>query len=107
MAGWPPAIDPGFGRHRSGRIRGACLRLHVQGNCPQPHRDARDRCAALQGFYQKHFGLPVIHDAEKNCSLGLGKNFLTLFQNQAPGLDHFCIAIQGFSPDAVMKELKR
>ena len=58
-------------------------------------------------FYQKHFGLPVIHEAEKNCFLGLGKNFLTPFQNQAPGLDHSCIAIQGFSPDAVMEELKR
>jgi len=58
-------------------------------------------------FYQKHFGLPVIHEAETNCFLGLGKNFLTLFQNQAPGLDHFCIAIQHFSPDAVMEQLKR
>ena len=32
---------------------------------------------------------------------------MTLFQNQAPGLDHFCIAIQNFSPDAVMEQLKR
>ncbi len=40
-------------------------------------------------FYQKHLGTPVIHEAETNCFLGLGKNFLTLFQNQTPGLDHF------------------
>src|SRR5215471_1220808 len=58
-------------------------------------------------FYQKHFGLPVIHEAETNCFLGLGKNFLTLFQNQTPGLDHFCIAIQEFKADAVVEELKR
>ena len=57
-------------------------------------------------FYQKHFGLPILHEAETNCFLGLGKNFLTLFQNPNPGLDHFCIAIQAFNADAVMEELK-
>lgn len=34
-------------------------------------------------------------------------NFLTLFQNPNPGLDHYCIAIEGFKPDSVMEELKR
>ena len=58
-------------------------------------------------FYQKHFGMPVIHEAQTNCFLGLGKNFLTLFQNQVPGLDHLCIAIQKFNADAVTEELKR
>jgi catechol 2,3-dioxygenase-like lactoylglutathione lyase family enzyme len=57
-------------------------------------------------FYQKHFGLPVIREAETDCFMGLGKNFLTLFQNQAPGLDHFCIAIQDFNADAAVEELK-
>lgn len=58
-------------------------------------------------FYQKHLGLPVLHEAQTNCFLGLGKNFLTLFQNQNPGLDHFCIAIENFSADKAMEELKR
>ena len=58
-------------------------------------------------FYQKHLGLPVIHESETNCFLGLGKNFLTLFQNPNPGLDHYCIAIENFKADAVMEELKR
>ena len=58
-------------------------------------------------FYQKHFGLPVIHESETNCFLGLGKNFLTLFKNPNPGLDHYCIAIENFKADAVMEELKR
>ena len=31
-------------------------------------------------FYQKLLGLPVIHEGQDNCFLGLGKNFLTLFQ---------------------------
>src|SRR5213592_3698458 len=58
-------------------------------------------------FYQKHLGLPVIHESQTNCFLGLGKNFLTLFQNANPGLDHFCIAIEKFKADTVMEELRR
>jgi catechol 2,3-dioxygenase-like lactoylglutathione lyase family enzyme len=58
-------------------------------------------------FYQKHFGLPVLHQGEDNCFLGLGKNFLTLFKNEKPGLDHYCIAIQNFQADAVVEELRR
>jgi len=58
-------------------------------------------------FYEKVFGLPLIRESESSCFLGLGKNFLTLFQNQTPGLDHFCIAIQSFNADGVMEELKR
>src|SRR5207247_2945582 len=58
-------------------------------------------------FYQKHLGTPVIHESETNCFLGLGKNFLTLFQNQTPGLDHSCIAIQNFNADAVMDDPMR
>src|SRR5207249_1041011 len=58
-------------------------------------------------FYRKHLGMPVIHEAETNCFLGLGKNFLTLFRNQNPGLDHYCIAIENFKVDGVMEELKR
>ena len=58
-------------------------------------------------FYQKHFGMPVLHEEKANCFLGLGKNFLTLFENQKPGLDHFCIAIEDFEADAIMNELGR
>ena len=57
-------------------------------------------------FYRKHLGMPVLHESESNCFLGLGKNFLTLFQNPNPGLDHYCIAIENFRADAVMEELK-
>jgi catechol-2,3-dioxygenase len=58
-------------------------------------------------FYQKLLGLPVLHEAEDNCFLGLGNNFLTLFKNEKPGLDHYCVAIQNFNADAVMEELNR
>ena len=58
-------------------------------------------------FYQKHFGAPVLHEEKTNCFLGLGENFLTLFENQKPGLDHFCIAIEDFKAEAVMDQLNR
>ena len=58
-------------------------------------------------FYQKHFNLPVLHESQGDCFLGLGKNFLTLFQNSNPGLDHFCIAIENFNAKGVMGELER
>ncbi len=58
-------------------------------------------------FYQKHLGMPVIRESQDNCFLGLGKNFLTLFQNQNPGLDHYCIAIDNFNADSVLEKLKR
>jgi hypothetical protein len=51
--------------------------------------------------------MPVLHEEKANCFLGLGKNFLTLFENQKAGLDHFCIAIEDFKADAVMSELNR
>jgi len=58
-------------------------------------------------FYQKHFGMPILHEEKANCFLGLGQNFLTLFENQKPGLDHFCIAIEDFKAEAVMDQLNR
>jgi len=58
-------------------------------------------------FYQKHLGMPVIQEAKDNCFLGLGNNFLTLFHNQSPGLDHFCFAIENFKAGAVVEQLKR
>jgi hypothetical protein len=58
-------------------------------------------------FYQKHLGLLVIHESRVDSFLGLGKSFLTLFQNPNPGLDHFCIAIDNFNADTAKEELRR
>lgn len=58
-------------------------------------------------FYQEHLGLPVIRESQSNCFLGVGENFLALFQNQHPGLDHYCLAIENYKADRVMEELKR
>ena len=49
----------------------------------------------------------MIRESESSCFLGIGKNFLTLFQNQNPGLDHYCLAIENFKADSVMAELKQ
>src|SRR5512132_816785 len=58
-------------------------------------------------FYQKHLGLPLIRESESACFLKMGDEFLTLFKNERPGLDHYCVAIDNFKPDAVMSELNR
>ncbi|MFQ5927442.1 MAG: VOC family protein [Terriglobia bacterium] len=58
-------------------------------------------------FYQTHFGLPVIRESQSSCFLGIGENFLALFQSQKPGLDHYCLAIDNYKVDWVMEELKR
>jgi catechol 2,3-dioxygenase-like lactoylglutathione lyase family enzyme len=57
-------------------------------------------------LYRKLLGLPVTRESESNCFLGLGKIFLTLFQNPHPGLDHACIAIEGSKADSVMEKLR-
>ncbi len=56
-------------------------------------------------FYQNLLGLPLISESSGSCFLGLGNEFLALFRNSNAGLDHFCIAIENFQPDAVMKQL--
>lgn len=63
--------------------------------------------ARSRDFYQKHLGLPVLTESPTDCFLGVGPSFLTLFQRQAAGLDHYCFSIEKFQPDAVMEELKR
>jgi metallothiol transferase len=58
-------------------------------------------------FYQKQLGLPLIRESETSCFLKVGDEFLTLFKNEHPGLDHYCVAIENFKPEAVMSELNR
>lgn len=58
-------------------------------------------------FYQKHLGLPVVRETETNCFLDLGENFLALFRNSNPGMNHFCIAIEDYEVGKVTAELNR
>ena len=63
--------------------------------------------ARSRDFYRKHFGLPVVRESARNCFLGLGRNFLALFQNPRPGMNHYCIAIEDYEVGKVTEELRR
>ena len=58
-------------------------------------------------FYEKQLGLPLIRESDTSCFLKMGDEFLTLFKNERPGLDHYCVAIEDFKPETVMSELNR
>ena len=57
-------------------------------------------------WYQRLMGLTVIRSGASNAFLGLGGNFLALFQ-RAPGggADHFCFSIENYEPNAVTAKL--
>jgi len=58
-------------------------------------------------FYQSLFGLPVVRQSQNNCFLGIGENFLALFRGERPGMDHFCISIEGYEPAAAAGALSK
>ena len=58
-------------------------------------------------FYQKLLGLPVVRESSNNCFLGLGPDFLALFQGSDTGLDHYCLSIENYQVGPVTAELKR
>jgi metallothiol transferase len=60
-----------------------------------------------KAFYQGLLGLPLLSESGSSCFLGLGDQFLTLFKNRNPGLDHYCMEIETFKPDEVMEQLSR
>lgn len=57
-------------------------------------------------FYREHFGLPVIRESNRSCFLDLGAHFLALFQHDRAGLDHYCIAIEGYRAGEVVDRLE-
>ncbi len=61
--------------------------------------------ARTKVFYQDLLGLPLISESDSSLFLKTGNEFLTFFKNAAPGLDHYCIAVEDFKPDAVMSKL--
>ncbi len=62
--------------------------------------------ARSRDFYQKHLGLPVVSESASNCFLGMGRNFLALFKNAQPGMNHYCIAIEDYEVGKVTEELR-
>lgn len=57
-------------------------------------------------WYRALMGVNVIQRTRTNAFLGLGENFLALFQRQpGGGADHFCFSIEDYEPDAVAAKL--
>ena len=57
-------------------------------------------------FYQEHFGLPLVRESESSCFLDLGPHFLALFRSPSAGLNHYCIAIEGYDAAAAVETLR-
>ena len=57
-------------------------------------------------WYQELMGLNVLQRGTTSAFLGLGENFLALFQRPSGGgADHFCFSVEDYEPDAVKAKL--
>ena len=57
-------------------------------------------------WYQRLMGLKVVRREGRSAFLGLGGNFLALFQSAAPGrVDHFCFSVEDYQPTRVIARL--
>jgi catechol 2,3-dioxygenase-like lactoylglutathione lyase family enzyme len=58
-------------------------------------------------FYQKLFGIPVVSRQENGVNLGTGPSFLGLYRiDGPPAIHHFCLGVEGFDADKVLKTLQ-
>src|SRR6185369_6170684 len=70
-----------------------------------------------KAFYQKLLGLPLLREDKDTCRLGLSRGFLSLWQDSASGIDHWCVGVEPFTHvkasatdrtrDTVRESLKR
>ena len=59
-------------------------------------------------WYQRLMGLTVISRSATSAFLGLGGNFLALFQRRTGGgADHFCFSVEDYDPDKVQAKLAK
>ena len=68
-------------------------------------------------FYSKLFGLQLLNEDKDSYRLSLGRGFVSLWQDSAPGFDHWCVGVQPFTQsrasaqdhtrDSVRKTLQR
>ena len=66
--------------------------------------------ARSKSFYQRLAGLPVRDEDKDFCELRLDRGFLGLYKADAatrPGIDHFCLGVDGFEPHAALVAVKR
>jgi len=58
-------------------------------------------------YYQKLFGAPgIIFEKPGQRYMRMGKNFVALFQNEEPAMDHFAVSIENYDADQVEAKLK-
>lgn len=64
--------------------------------------------AKSRDFYIKHLGLTIAHESlPGNCFLLAGEHhFITLFQGDAPRLDHYCYAIENYDVKEAAAKLR-
>jgi catechol 2,3-dioxygenase-like lactoylglutathione lyase family enzyme len=48
-------------------------------------------------FYKKLLGLSVLHEDKDSCRLGLGRGFLSLWQESVADVDHWCVGVEPFT----------
>ena len=48
-------------------------------------------------FYSKLLGLRLLNEDKDSCRLSLGRGFLSLWQDSAPGFDHWCVGVEPFT----------
>lgn len=58
-------------------------------------------------FYKRHLGLQVTRDGgERNCFLSCKNGFVALFQNDTPGMDHYCYSVIDYDVNSAEEKLK-
>ncbi len=62
--------------------------------------------ARSRDFYIKHLGLTVSRQSANNFFLTCGKNFVALFRNDKPGMNHYCYAVKDFDVNVAKKKLE-
>lgn len=48
-------------------------------------------------FYSALLALPLLNEGKDSCRLSLGRGFLSLWQDSAPGFDHWCVGVEPFT----------
>jgi catechol 2,3-dioxygenase-like lactoylglutathione lyase family enzyme len=58
-------------------------------------------------FYQRLFGMPVLTPQPPGINLKAGTSFLGIYpaQGRPTGIDHFCLALDGFNADDTLEKL--
>ncbi len=59
-------------------------------------------------FYQESFGMPILTPQPPGVNLKVGTGFLGIYpaQGRPTGIDHFCLTLDDFHADRVLKKLK-